>query len=130
MVRRVQALFMLLLLCLALPAGAGPHRLCTRGFIPAAGADACRECRTSPCCGEHPGKDDPDCVVVTRQLPDGTHPDGVSLPSPAAFLLPPEPAVPGPPVCGAAPAPIPRPMRDRAPPDPLPLYLVKRSLLL
>lgn len=130
MARRLKALFMLVLFGLVLPIGAAPQRFCTKNFTLAAIRDTCAACQEKSCCKKHSqSSGEPDCVIVTQQLPDGVHSDSsVSLPPLVALPLP-EPFLPA--FVAIAPLEIPAgAIRERAPPDRRPLYLTHRSLLL
>lgn len=130
MARRLKALFMLLLLGLVLPIGAAPHRFCAKNFSLAVVKDTCAACKEESCCKKHSqSSGEPDCVIVTKQMPDGVqNGDSVVLPPLAALPLP-EPFLPV--FVAIAPVEIPAgAIHERAPPEPRPLYLTHQSLLI
>lgn len=128
MVRRLKALFMLIVFGLVLPAAGAPQRFCVRiqTFIQ---QDCC--CQQKHCgqCPDEKSPVKPSCVSAAKVFPDGVNPDQLSIPALTAVMAPafvlPEPVeIHLTPRASVSP-------RDRAPPgNPPPLYLTHRSLLL
>lgn len=132
MIIRVQAALLLLLVGLVLPVAGSPQRFCARAAVFLAADQACAACPDEdPECdcesGENPLR--PNCITAAKVLPDSVTPDALVLPPLIAIDLPPSATAPVRP-CWL-------PMRlghlgpDRGPPGPggVPLYLLKRSLL-
>jgi len=130
MANRLKALFMLLIVGLVLPVAGSPQRFCMRQFTLIAPGERCPACNDMPSCDCDGTKDPskPGCMTAAKIFPDALTPDHFVFSAPAAMPLPmfevSEPK-------SAALVPnISHRMHMRGPPGNLPLYLLKRALLL
>jgi hypothetical protein len=122
---------MLLVVGLVLPVAGSPLRFCMESRVLLHGVDACVACADETDCDCQQGGESPQapgCVAGVKLLPDATPQMDFVLPAPVVMeLLPwtlPAPlAVPLPQLANSQ-------VRQRDPPDPLPLYLRLESLLL
>jgi len=128
MVRRVKALFMLLILGLVLPAAGSPQRFCTRmqSFVQ---QECCSQKKCSHCPDEKTPVS-PSCVAAAKMVPDGVNPDHAPA-LPVLFAVPlPAFSLPEPLEANVADN-LNASSRDRAPPgETVRLYLTHRSLLI
>lgn len=127
---RLKALCLLITVGLVLPMAGAPLRFCMEEFQFAAAGSNCEPCETHKNC-ECPGDDTPglpSCITPAKLLPNGVEPMASNLPGPQSQDITPQPFLF---ILSAVQETLTaeRP-RDRAPPGPAKLYLLKRSLLL
>jgi hypothetical protein len=131
MLVRWKAWLMLLVVGLVLPVAGSPLRFCMQSRVLLNAVGACAGCSDETGCDCHkegnlPLK--PGCMAAVKLLPDATPQVDFALPAPVVMEVLP----------WTVPAPLATPLaelangrsRERDPPDPLPLYLRLKSLLL
>ncbi len=121
---------MFLVVGLVLPAAGSPQRFCMRYLALIAPGQSCAPCDADTDCDcdgtVNPGA--PSCTAAAKLLPDALPPGHLVLAPPAALpMIPFATPTPRQSACSVT---LPRRIPERGPPGDMPIYLLKRSLLL